>query len=1089
LAKLLSQVDGTHLGHSLLVDLKYQPWAVSPQCHPPAPVDDQGDALMTTLCESFGQASVTDSSPWFSLVEGGQALLSTQAAPAPVCSPWREGGVSGASEGTGDVPSSCGSPVPLSDDPASYRSSGQDVDIRMSEEGAPPSPLPVQIAMDSEVDGTPQRNPEGSRSDRCELGYDWEVPAGPREGREHTQQRDSNEAFEMGEDIEESYHDNKVYNLEEFKRTLHGTPGEKLFYLWIDIERLKTLQNVKRKNRLLLQMKDHYLLSGGPCTLSVEMLSRLNIASTLCWREDKLCRVQAYITEVMLLYWCPRFWMVHSPSGEGGAARLRLWREQQLQLLMGIDPYTRAIRLLQQQRSRSCVPWGVPSAGWQTDEGAAGGGSRDWGDDTERMLQVLAQESRAGFFFTCFCEHSGNKLWESCIHFWCDLQLFHQLFGDDGLDLFRQQRQAQVRAGALPWYSLGGNLLKEKPKISHHWGQNQASRLQSSPDSLPLLYYTYLCPSTHMSIGVEEECRRHVHAGLTSPHKELFEQAEQHAVAVLREPWSLLMAQDELTFSSVHLWEEMRYVDAVHYKKLQALHRKSLRTLSQSPSASGPPQPLVESPKEPDPWTLVPEQFRNYHLGHLLRRRQDLKHFHDFLEENFGSTDLMCWLEIGQLRRIPQRDEAQRAQQSESIRSKYLNRKYFFGLNSPATRKEQEEVLQKVGGWGQLLRGYLSAPVLTHVQNLVRRRIENKWLPLYLATPQFSERQRMQTSRGVKAQVTDVEEDEFILRQRKKREMWKVGLTLGCGIQVCSLGILPILPCPSRQQMDFSWMATAKELPEFCRALLNPVTCLEFRRFVSLKGDFLENGVLFWLEVQKYKDLHQSHSDEATIQQKVNTIISCFINSSIPPALQIDIPSEQARRILEQKRELGPYVFQEAQMTVLGDLFKLWPEFTAFKNSVEEQTQVLPLLDKHKAEQREQLKRQREEEKERRAKEEAAKLSSHFAEGLFGEDGSGYGSGHEDLSWGAENGDTITSSRPLCWSYSRYVAALDCEELLLQRHAQQEQGLASQFTSRTGSRACDFRSRTADSSSGRRRVSKVIRRLGNSVSCPHRGHS
>uniref|UniRef100_A0A8C9RFJ9 Regulator of G protein signaling 22 n=1 Tax=Scleropages formosus TaxID=113540 RepID=A0A8C9RFJ9_SCLFO len=791
LAKLLSQVDGTHLGHSLLVDLKYQPWAVSPQCHPPAPVDDQGDALMTTLCESFGQVS--------------------RVACGVVQNPDNLGGC---------------------------------------------------------------RFMPRSRSDRCELGYDWEVPAGPREGREHTQQRDSNEAFEMGEDIEESYHDNKVYNLEEFKRTLHGTPGEKLFYLWIDIERLKTLQNVKRKNRLLLQMKDHYLLSGGPCTLSVEMLSRLNIASTLCWREDKLCRVQAYITEVMLLYWCPRFWMVHSPSGEGGAARLRLWREQQLQLLMGIDPYTRAIRLLQQQRSRSCVPWGVPSAGWQvdqllnhtrsskrsdqdfialptgsTDEGAAGGGSRDWGDDTERMLQVLAQESRAGFFFTCFCEHSGNKLWESCIHFWCDLQLFHQLFGDDGLDLFRQQRQAQ------------------------------------------LLYYTYLCPSTHMSIGVEEECRRHVHAGLTSPHKELFEQAEQHAVAVLREPWSLLMAQDELTFSSVcHI----------------------AFTLPQGPCVC---------------------------CTALM--------FNQYVCVCGSSTDLMCWLEIGQLRRIPQRDEAQRAQQSESIRSKYLNRKYFFGLNSPATRKEQEEVLQKVGGWGQLLRGYLSAPVLTHVQNLVRRRIENKWLPLYLATPQFSERQRMQ--------------DEFILRQRKKREMWKVGLTLGCGIQV------------------------SKELPEFCRALLNPVTCLEFRRFVSLKGDFLENGVLFWLEVQKYKDLHQSHSDEATIQQKVNTIISCFINSSIPPALQIDIPSEQARRILEQKRELGPYVFQEAQMTVLGDLFKLWPEFTAFKNSVEEQTQVLPLLDKHKAEQREQLKRQREEEKERRAKVRAGSAGEHTRTHLYEE--------------------------------------------------------------------------------------------------------
>lgn len=44
------------------------------------------------------------------------------------------------------------------------------------------------------------------------------------------------------------------------------------------------------------------------------------------------------------------------------------------------------------------------------------------------------------------------------------------------------------------------------------------------------------------------------------------------------------------------------------------------------------------------------------------------------------------------------------------------------------------------------------------------------------------------------------------------------------------------------------------------------------------------------------------------------TIIHCFINSSIPPALQIDIPVEQAQKIIEHRKELGPYVFREAQV-------------------------------------------------------------------------------------------------------------------------------------------------------------------------------
>lgn len=35
----------------------------------------------------------------------------------------------------------------------------------------------------------------------------------------------------------------------------------------------------------------------------------------------------------------------------------------------------------------------------------------------------------------------------------------------------------------------------------------------------------------------------------------------------------------------------------------------------------------------------------------------------------------------------------------------------------------------------------------------------------------------------------------------------------------------------------------------------------------------------------------------------------------MPTPLQIDIPQEQADRIIEKKRELGPYVFREAQVS------------------------------------------------------------------------------------------------------------------------------------------------------------------------------
>ncbi|KAG7470087.1 hypothetical protein MATL_G00135570 [Megalops atlanticus] len=384
--------------------------------------------------------------------------------------------------------------------------------------------------------------------------------------------------------------------------------------------------------------------------------------------------------------------------------------------------------------------------------------------------------------------------------------------------------------------------------------------------------------------------------------------------------------------------------------------------------------------------------------------------------------DLMCWLDIEHLRRLPQKDKAQREEKSKDIKSKYLGRKYFFGPNSPATREQQEEVIRVGGGWGRILHDRLSGPMLAEVQSHVRRRIERKWLPLFLSTPQFAERQKL------KPQVEDVVEDQLFLRHRKKREVWK--------------------------HMDSTWMASSKEILALRRALLNPVTCHQFQRFVSLKGDFLENGVLFWLEVQRYKDLFHSHCDEATIQQKVTLIINTFINSSIPPALQIDIPPEQARDILERRAELGPYVFREAQACVFSQLFKLWPQFLSFRSSVEEEL-LLPLLESKKERQKEKLWRRRREE-ERRAQEEAEKQKSSLAEGLFEDEGSVFGEGHQEGEMERErereNRRLSHPTQQVSWSYSKYVAALEQEQALLQRCARLEQGVASlSLSSRTGS--------------------------------------
>ncbi|KAK9961610.1 hypothetical protein ABG768_009384 [Culter alburnus] len=139
-------------------------------------------------------------------------------------------------------------------------------------------------------------------------------------------------------------------------------------------------------------------------------------------------------------------------------------------------------------------------------------------------------------------------------------------------------------------------------------------------------------------------------------------------------------------------------------------------------------------------------------------------------------------------------------------------------------------------------------------------------------------------------------------------------------------------------------MSCSQESVCLRRALLNPVTRLQFQKFLSARDNLLENDLLFWLEVQRYKDLCHSRCDDVTLQRKVSIIISRFISSSVPPALQIHVPPEAAQRVVSQQRALGPYVFRETQVCVFSELLKHWPEFVALRSTVGEDD-LLRMLD------------------------------------------------------------------------------------------------------------------------------------------------
>ncbi|XP_029447649.1 regulator of G-protein signaling 22 isoform X2 [Rhinatrema bivittatum] len=982
---------------------------------------------------------------------------------------------------------------------------------------------------------------------------------------------------------------NSRKKFEKFKLFLKGTLGEKNWWLWMDIERLRSIKDPKRQQRHLIKMRKLYLVASEDHSIHAEILLKLGLRDGNQWNTNHLYHIQAQVVKPLLLYWGPRYCLTHSALGHASDA-IKLWRNRQLRPKKNINPFPQTITLLP-LRAKSAVPRisssqktgrssptpfhkkdkqpprllsasvveykdylkkkpdsatsksessgkRYSSGRLRTSEssdltdrsqqlrtkqdkkGSRGkrlkhGSSRALIEEMstmELMLQALHLESRAGYYFTRFCELSGNQLWKNSINFWFDMQNFRNLFYQETLQPFKLSNQANF------------------------------------------LYATYLAPSATMDIGALQTIKSDIYYKLDPPFDDLFDSAEDHALSHLLDAWKEMTEMDKRAFGQVEMEEEIRRLESVYMKKLKAIYLEHIARRAEGaayktgflsladfkfaalPSSGLPPrdsifQPLPDSsylpppdssflspvasfelppflspsafsfgspdssvpsmPMQPeileekDHWEEVPEEYQNINLSVLSHTGEELDYFRDSLMDQLEKMDLSCWEDIEQFRKMQHKDKEKRETKSKDIKKKYLNKKYFFGPFSPASKDEQDQIMQLSGGWGQMLQETLPSSVLPEIQKHVRRRLETKALPKFLATDQFRERNKIEklettafdpafsqrqdsmislldletptvTSTGAPKRAPkgaptgapkrpaesffettwakDFAEDAVFHIKKKKVSAWK--------------------------EMEGKWIAPSKEIIAFRKALSNPMTAKQFQRFIALSDDYLENGLLFWLEVQKYKDLCHSHCDDTIIQHKISTIISCFINSTVPPSLQIDIPPEQAERIIEHRKDLGPYIFREAQLTVFNTLFKLWPEFSKFKGNLSND-KILPLLDKRKNKQLKQMKKKMKEEGLGKA-DDAAYLSARRFEDLDAggarrEKLTSLMSKHED-----KKRSTLRSSifgRPTSrdrtlygfnatgtWSYSKYLEAIEQERMLLKLQEDLERSSSSFFT-------------------------------------------
>ncbi|XP_030869926.2 regulator of G-protein signaling 22 isoform X8 [Gorilla gorilla gorilla] len=1092
LAKLVSQVRWSKSGMNFTVGSNFSPWIVKkPPSLPPPATEEDNLVIMKKFYVSLGEASYTQTKDWFALAKQSQQTVSTFS--LPCCVPYnklKSPAISSVSENfifdDGVHPRTKKDPsktnklisefeeeegeeeevsVSLQDTPSQallrvYLEKKQDVDESLTMHFSTCEEFlssyiyfilrgAIQQIVGKPVGETPDyinfNNITKVSFDDCfesihGKNFLSELVQTTKERSEEIEQTSlSSKSESAGPESRADWCiSHRTYDIgnrkefERFKKFIKGTLGERYWWLWMDIERLKVLKDPGRHQRHLEKMKKCYLVSNGDYYLSAEILSKFKLLDGSQWNEEHLRNIQSEVLKPLLLYWAPRFCVTHSASTKYASAELKFWHLRQAKPRKDIDPFPQMATLLP-LRPKSCIPqipeiqkeefslsqppkspnkspevktatqkpWKrellypgsskddviekgskymsesskvihltsftdiseclkpqldrryayteEPRVKTMSDVGALGG------FDMENLLQSLYVENRAGFFFTKFCEHSGNKLWKNSVYFWFDLQAYHQLFYQETLQPFKVCKQAQY------------------------------------------LFATYVAPSATLDIGLQQEKKKEIYMKIQPPFEDLFDTAEEYILLLLLEPWTKMVKSDQIAYKKVELVEETRQLDSTYFRKLQALHKETFSKKAEDTTCEIGTGILLLSnvSKQTEYWDNVPAEYKHFKFSDLLNNKLEFEHFRQFLETHSSSMDLMCWTDIEQFRRITYRDRNQRKAKSIYIKNKYLNKKYFFGSNSPASLYQQNQVMHLSGGWGKILHEQLDAPVLVEIQKHVQNRLENVWLPLFLASEQFAARQK------IKVQMKDIAEELLLQKAEKKIGVWK--------------------------PVESKWISSSCKIIAFRKALLNPVTSRQFQRFVALKGDLLENGLLFWQEVQKYKDLCHSHCDESVIQKKITTIINCFINSSIPPALQIDIPVEQAQKIIEHRKELGPYVFREAQMTIFGVLFKFWPQFCEFRKNLTDEN-IMSVLER-----RQEYNKQK-------------KKLAVLEDEKSGKDGiKQYANTSVPAIKTALLSDSFLGLQPYgrqpTWCYSKYIEALEQERILLKIQEELEKKL------------------------------------------------
>ncbi|EDV23133.1 uncharacterized protein TRIADDRAFT_58106 [Trichoplax adhaerens] len=524
--------------------------------------------------------------------------------------------------------------------------------------------------------------------------------------------------------------------------------------------------------------------------------------------------------------------------------------------------------------------------------------------DNESLIQslriALENDSNCGNYFKNFLQQSGcDQSIKNCHQLWHDILEYIQFFHEGTFNEFKV-----------------GSFAKR-------------------------IFSDYILPGSRFNIHCNEKLRKKVIKQLDPPYEDLFDNIEDFILRKLLPPWKNFLQFDKEELSKLPKMSILRYVETEEFIPIlqrgigvysedcdteSSLYMDSFESmLSQHRSAKKSDKDSVSfmaaalealngqhfvdgkgdtdsvdgsnsdsSFSDDDSDLKGPQTFQK-----TLSNRSELEFLRKFLEEKQSVNDLLCFLDIEEYRRVPHTDGATRNLLASQIKEKYLNRKYFFNANSPANKMVQKKIYTAMHSSNKLYPDCPSSSTLISVQKILRARLQKHWFPLFLQTEDF--------------------------RRRRAQSMNAKLFNFNCSNSQQGSAL---------KLLRSRWKSSSYDLIYLRKTLIDAEKSVNFQHFLVAKHNLLESNVLFWREVQKYKELCHSHAEITFRISKAKAIISRFIDSAVPPRIQISISVDIANRIVDQQRQAGPYIFREAQLTVFRGLFGYWGAYRALEATV-----------------------------------------------------------------------------------------------------------------------------------------------------------